>query len=305
MYDAIIIGAGAAGLSAALWCDDLKLHALLIERQAETGGQLLWIHNPVTNHLGTLRGESGREVRDLFAHQLAARHISPRLAAGVSRLDAQARRITLAGGEELTAQSIIVATGLRRRELKVPGEAEFKGRGVSASGTRDRLSLAGREVCVVGGGDAAVENALLLAEVCPRIWLVHRGNHLRARPEFVARLNSEPCITVMLETDVVSILGSEQVEGVELRRRGDETREPLAVGAVLVRIGYEPNTELLRGQIECDAEGFVRVTHECETSVRDVFAIGDISNSRAPTISGAVGAGATVAKVIEARRRNR
>lgn len=301
MYDAIIIGAGPAGLSAALWCDDLHLRALLIERQAESGGQLLWIHNTVANHLGILRAANGRDVRDLFAEQIAARKITARLEAEVAHLDAQTRSITLAGGETLRARSIIVATGLRRRELDVPGEAEFRGRGVSASGTRDRSLLAGREVCVVGGGDAAIENALLLAEVCPRVWLVHRGNELRARPEFVERLTAESRITTLLGTTIARIFGSMRVEGVELQRGGNYER--LAVEAVLVRIGYAPNTELLRGQVEMDDGGYVRVTHEGETSVPDVFAIGDISNPRAPTISGAVGAGATVAKVIEARSR--
>ncbi len=308
MLDAIIIGGGVAGLSALLWCDDLRLRAVLLERRAEIGGQLLWIHNAIENHLGTTRAANGRELRDRFAAQLAARTLDIRTNAEVAHLDATnetAIRVHLRNGEELTAQNVILATGLRRRQLGVEGEAEFTGRGVSASGTRDREQLAGKAVCVVGGGDAAVENALLLAGICPRVWLVHRGAELRARPEFVARIEDEPRITPLLETTVARIYGEERVAGVELRRGASAQTSRLAVEAVLVRVGYKPNTELVRGLIGLDAAGYACVTSEGETSVRGIFAIGDIANPRAPTISGAIGAGATVAKVIEARRRNR
>jgi thioredoxin reductase (NADPH) len=307
MLDAIIIGSGAAGLSAALWCDDLKLRHLVLERRADVGGQLHWIHNPVANHLGTIDAANGRAVLDIFAAQLARRDVSIRTNTEVTRIDALKHTVRLAGGEEMAARNIILASGLRRRTLGIPGEAEFRGRGVSASGTRDRNALAGRTVCVIGGGDAAVENALLLAEVCPQVWLVHRGAGLRARPEFVERLADNERITPRLTTRVTRIFGTSSVEGVELQRDDAYDAEPerLPVDAVLVRIGYEPNTELLRAQVDLDDAGYVRVTHEHETSVRGVFAVGDIANPIAPTISGAVGAGATAAKVIEARHRNR
>lgn len=303
MLDLIIIGSGAAGLSAALWCDDLRLRCVVLERRAETGGQLHWIHNPIPNHLGTNEVASGRELHDIFAAQLAKRDVSIKTNAEVARVDAKARIVTLASGEEIVARNIVLATGLRRRTLGIPGETEFWGRGVRASGTRDRRLLAGRRVCVVGGGDAAVENALLLAEVCPQVWLVHRGAGLRARPEFLTRLAAEKRIELRLATRLTHIFGELSVEGVELQRgeNGNVELERLPVDSVLVRIGYEPNTELVHGQVDLDAAGYARVTHEHETSVRDVFAIGDISNPHAPTISGATGAGATIAKVIARR----
>ncbi len=301
MYDAIIIGAGAAGMSAALWCDDLGLHHVVLERGTEIGGQLLWINNSIANHLGTPHAANGSEMRDLFAAQIAARPIDIRTGTDVSRLHAAEQRVVLTSGETLDAHALVIATGLRRRTLGIPGEAEFRNRGVATSGTGERDALSGCTVCVVGGGDAAVENALLLAEVCPRVRLISRGTRLRARPEFVERLTREPRITHLPETQITRIYGGASVEGVELRRAG--AIEHLATDAVLVRIGYEPNTELLRGQVETDDAGYIRVTHEHETSAPNVFAIGDISNPHAPTISGAIGAGATVAKVINARAR--
>ena len=300
MYDVIIIGAGAAGLSAALWCDELGLDALVLEADEETGGQLLRVYNPIENYLG-VHAEHGRALRDAFAAQVEGAEFDLWTQVEIARVDLAAKRVVLQSGEELQAIFLVIATGVRRRSLGVPGETEFAGRGVLASGVRDRDSVAGEDVCVVGGGDAAAENALLLAEVCPTVTLVQRGEHLRARTEFVERLRGEHCITVFKEAQVTRILGGERVEAVEIMRRGAIKPFQLAVRGVLIRIGVEPNTELFRAQLTTDERGYIKVTSEQETNVANVFAIGDVANPLAPTIAGAVGAGATAAKVIAAR----
>jgi len=300
MYDAIIIGAGAAGLSAALWCEELGLDVLVLEAGAELGGQLLNVYNPINNYLG-LRAGDGRELRDRFAAQIADCEFDLWTETEIESVDVKARRVALRSGEELQAISLMIATGVRRRRLGIPGEAEFAGRGVVDSVMRDRASLAGRDVCVIGGGDAAAENALLLAEVCPTVTLVYRGKRLPARAEFVERLRSEHCITIFTESEAQRIIGTEQVEAIEILRRGAIKPFQMAVGGVLVRVGVEPNAELFRGQVQQDERGYITVTSEQETSVENVFAIGDISNPRAPTISSATGAGATAAKVLAAR----
>ena len=300
MYDVIIIGAGAAGLSAALWCDELGLDALVLEAGAETGGQLLRVYNAIENYLG-VRAADGRALRDLFAAQVEGAEFDLWTQVEIERVDLMAKRVRLRSGEELQAIFLVIATGVRRRSLGVPGEVEFAGRGVLESGVRDRDEFAGEDVCVVGGGDAGVENALLLAEVCPTVTLVHRGERLRARAEFVERLRGEHCITIFKEAQVTRILGGERVEAVEIVRRGAIKPFQMAVRGVLIRIGVEPNTELFRDQLRTDERGYVTVTSEHETSVTNVFAIGDVANPLAPTIAGAVGAGATAAKVIAAR----
>jgi thioredoxin reductase (NADPH) len=221
--------------------------------------------------------------------------------AEIESIDLRAKRISLRSGERLQSIAIVLATGVRARSLNIPGEKEFAGKGMIESATRDRELVAGEDVCVVGGGDAAVENALLLAEVCPTVTLVHRGRKLRARREFVERLQPNHAVTVFTESVVTRIMGADRVEAVEILRKDGLKPFQLAVRGVLIRIGVEPNTELFREQLELDQHGYVAVNREQETNVSMVFAIGDVSNPAAPTISGATGAGATAAKVIAAR----
>ena len=300
MHDVIIIGAGPAGLSAALWCDELGLDTLVIERGPEVGGQLLRVDNPIENYLGA-RAANGRELRDLFAAQLEEKEFDLWTEAEIESVDLKTKRVRLHSGEELQAIALVIATGVRRRRLNVPGETEFAGRGVLESGRLEAAAVAGEDVLVVGGGDAAAENALLLAETCATVTLVHRGKSLRARPEFAERIKSDHRITVFTETTLLSILGGERVESVEMLRAGALKAMRMAVRGVLVRVGVEPNTELFRGQLHTDERGYVVVTGEQETSAEMVFAVGDVSNPLAPTVSGATGAGATAAKVIASR----
>jgi thioredoxin reductase (NADPH) len=300
MYDVIIIGAGPAGLSAALWCDELGLDTLVLERAAEVGGQLLQVHNRVSNYLG-VEAANGTELRDLFAAQVEGCEFDLWTQAEIESVDLRAKQVRLRSGEELRAIALVIATGVRRRRLGVPGEAEFEGRGVMRSGVAESASYAGEDVCVVGGGDAAAENALLLAEVCATVTLVHRGKALGARREFAEKIRGDHRITVFTEATLERVLGAERVEAVEILRRGAIKPFRMAVRGVLVRVGVEPNAEMFGGQAHADGRGYLVVTGEQETSVENVFAVGDISNPLAPTVSGACGAGATAAKVIASR----
>jgi thioredoxin reductase (NADPH) len=300
MYDVLIIGAGPAGLSAARWGDELGLDTLVLEQKEEVGGQLLSVYNPIENYLGA-RAANGRELRDLFVAQTKTSDFDLWTNVEIESVDLKAKRIQLQSGEELQSIAMIVATGLRRRRLGIPGETEFEGRGILESATRDHEQFAGKDVCVIGGGDAAAENALLLAEVCPTVTVVHRSKKMRARREFTEALPTNHCITVFPESVVDRIIGSDHVEAVEIERAGAIKPFQMAVQGVLIRIGFEPNTDFIRGQLELDERGYVIVGSQQETSVANVFAIGDVANPLAPTIVSAVGAGATAAKVIASR----
>ena len=174
MHDVIIIGAGPAGMSAALWCDELGLDTLVLEAARRSAGNSFRFITP--SEIISARGRlTGRDLCELFAAQIADAEFDLWTETEIESVDLRRKRVALASGEKVQVDVIIIATGVRRRRLGIPGEAELAGRGVLESATRDRDLFAGRDVCVVGGGDAAVENALLLAEVCPTVTLVHRG----------------------------------------------------------------------------------------------------------------------------------
>jgi thioredoxin reductase (NADPH) len=300
MHDVIIIGAGPAGLSTAFWCDELGLDTLVLEQADRIGGQLHRVYNPIENYLG-VKTRNGKEFLDRFAGDVESAEFDLWTQAAITSVDLKAKRISLASGETLQSIAIVIASGVSPRVLGVPGEREFAGKGIIESGARDRQLFAGHDVCVVGGGDAAAENALLLAEVCPTVTLVYRGKKLRARHEFIERLQSVHCITVFTESVLTRIIGDESVQAVEIQRKAGIKPFQLAVRGVLIRIGTEPNTQLFRDQLETDENAFIKVNSSQETSVPMVFAAGDVSNPLAPTISSASGAGATAAKVIAAR----
>ena len=304
MHDVIIIGAGPAGLSTAFWCDELGLDTFVLEQAEEIGGQLHRVYNPIENYLG-LKTRNGKELLDIFASEVDDAEFDLWTQASITSVDLKAKRVSLASGEVLQSIAIVIASGVRPKELGVPGEKEFAGKGMIESGARDRQLFAGKDVCVVGGGDAAVENALLLAEVCPTVTLVHRGKRLRARHEFKEKLQGVHCITVFTESVLTRIIGEDDVVAVEIQRKQGLKPFQMAVRGVLIRIGVEPNTELFKNQVETDEKGFLVVNSRQETNVPMVFGVGDVANPLAPTISGATGAGATAAKVIASRLNER
>jgi thioredoxin reductase (NADPH) len=300
VHDVIIIGAGPAGISAALWCDELGLDALVLERADEIGGQLHMVHNPIENHLG-VKTNNGAEFIERLATNVSDADFDLWTGVAIEGLDLKARRITLQSGEILQSIAIIIATGVRRRSLGIPGEKEFTGKGIIESGKRDRDLLTGKDVCVIGGGDAAAENALLLSDGCATVTLVHRGKRLRARREMQQQLQTNHCITVFTESVVTRILGNEEVEAVEVLRKDGLKPFQIAVKGVVIRIGVEPNSELFGDQLQLDEQRYIVTDSRHETNVPMVFAVGDVSNPLAPTISSAAGAGTTAAKVIAAR----
>lgn len=301
----LVVGAGPAGVSAALWARALELDVLLIDGAAVPGGQLHSVHFHPQDVPGFEQGD-GPALAASYARQLAAASVPLRTACRAGALvppgsSGACARVELAEGGTLKARAVLVASGVRRRRLEVPGEREFEGRGVSFSATRDRAELAGRTVVVIGGGDAAFENALLLAQTGSHVSLVVREKPI-ARPEFQARV-AEAGIAVFDHTRVVAFTGDDRARAV--RVAGPDGERELAGEGFVVKIGVVPNSEWCRQALACDADGYVRVDERLATSAAGIWAAGDITRPQPPSIPVAIGQGAQAIAMIRAALRGK
>jgi len=297
----VIVGAGPAGVSAALWAKSRDLDVLLLERGSGPGGQLHRVHFEPREIAGWLSG-GGHALARAYARQLAEAGVPVRYGAEARSLGTrEGLAVSLTSGERVRARAVLVATGTRRRMIGVPGEREFEDRGVSSSATRDRERLAGRDTVVVGGGDAACENALLLASLGGHITLLARGA-LRARSEFRERLAREPRILVLEHTRVLGITGRDRVESVHVH--GPEGERTLACEAVVVKVGVVPNTEWCRESLAHDADGYLQVDPRFATGLPFVWAAGDVVRPLLPCVPVATGHGALAVAAIRTALRD-
>lgn len=302
--DVLVLGAGPAGLSAALWCRDLGLSVTVVESASRCGGQLNSIYSVIRNYPGIVSQAPAELIRTMTAQ---ARTIGATFMLGqnVGSLDLEDRSISLAGAGELRGSALIIATGVRRRKLGVPGEDKFAGRGILESGTKEHGLVNRGVVAVVGGGDAALENALILSKAAGQVILIHRGDTFRARDEFLTAVRSSANISVLTNSRVLAFTGGSSLTGIEVEKEG--SLEAIETPFALVRIGVEPNSDLLRGSVDLDEYGYVVTDSAGQTNVPLVYAIGDVALRHGPTIAAAVGMGAAAAKHIEymLRRRSR
>jgi len=292
--DLLVVGTGPAGASAALWARSLGLVPLVLEQGATAGGQLLHVHFAPVNVAGAAPGE-GTALAARLQAQLAESGLQVRYDLKVASLDRSAPAVRTERGERLEAGAVLIATGVRRRQLDVPGEREFEGRGVSYSATQDRARFAGEDVAIVGGGDAAFENALLLADVGSKVTVVVRDRP-RARREFQDRVAAEPKIEVLERTKVREIEGDDKVRAIRLD--GERGSFPLEVAGVVIKVGVLPNTEWCKEAVELDPEGYVLVDDGFATSHARVWAAGDVARPPLFGIAVAAGQGALAVAAI-------
>lgn len=302
--DIVIIGGGPAGLSAAVWCSDLHASVILVEKEGDIGGQLRNIYNPINNYLGRTAA-NGAEMLLHFRESIEHYKFLRRVNEEVIAIDTKSGSVQLGSGDVIRYGSLIIATGVRRRPLNIPGEFEFRGKGVHESGARDKENMAGKHVLVIGGGDAAVENALIISEHAASVKLVHRRSSLTARNEFLVELERRDNIETIFDSVITRIVGETAVSGAELRNIVSGVVRVLDFDAVLIRIGFEPNSELVRGILDLDSLGFIEVNAECETSVDGVYAVGDVANPVSPTLSTATGTGSIAAKASQQKIKSR
>lgn len=293
--DVIVLGGGPAGLSTAMWCAALGLSTLLVEAERELGGQLRAVPYPLENVPGIAAVEGAALAEVLRAQALS--HGVVLRAGARARLDPSTLRVRLDGAPAVLARrAVVLATGVRRRRLGVPGEDALLGRGVSFNIGRDPARLKGLRVVVVGGGDDAVEHAHLAAPHARSVVLLHRGERLTARASLRTAVEAHPNVTRRPLTRVEAIEGDGAVAGV--RAHGPHGAESLEADAVFVCVGPEPASDGFG--VATDAKGYVRVDRAGRTSRAGVFAAGDVCSAEAPTVANATGMGSAVAKAIAA-----
>jgi thioredoxin reductase (NADPH) len=275
--DLIVIGSGPAGYTAALYAARANLEPLVL-KGLDAGGQLM-LTTDVENYPGFADGILGPELMDQMEKQ-AARFGAEILAVHVTEVDLAERPFTVkAGDQRWLARTIIVATGATARWLDVPGEAKLRGRGVSACATCDGFFFRDRELVVVGGGDSAMEEATFLTKFASKVTIVHRRHEFRASAIMAERALSNPKIEVIWNSVVEEVLGDDAVTGVRLRNVETDAVSELRTDGVFMAIGHDPNTSLVRGKLELDDAGYVKVDEpRTATDVDGVFAAGDVTD---------------------------
>jgi thioredoxin reductase (NADPH) len=298
-YQLIIVGGGPAGLTAGLYAARARLKALLLEKGA-TGGQVLttdW----VDNYPGFVDGISGFELMDKMTAHVDRFELEKRFAE-VTGMDLRDRlkTIFLASGEQLLTSSVILATGARPRNLGVPGEKEFAGRGVSYCATCDGPFYRGQEIAVVGGGNTAIQEAIHLTKFATRVTVIHRRDELRATRVLQEKAFANDKIDFIWNAQVQAIEGDDSgVTSLKLAHK-DGTTSNLPVTGIFILVGVIPNNEILPlEQLEHDAAGFIRTDTEMATSIPGVYAAGDIRSKQFRQIINAAGEGANAELAAE------
>ena len=296
-YDVIVIGEGVSGLTAAGTLARAGARVATLEAQL-FGGLIINV-----NEL-----EPGPEGSPASGAELASEIMQSNAEAGVASLQEEVTAIragntgiqVVAAGGTHTAKDVVVATGARLKKLGVPGESEFEGRGVSQCADCDGPMYQNEVVVVVGGGDSALQEALVLSRYCRRVHLVHRGAAFSGSAHFADQVKASDKISVIWNATVDAILGSKMVEKVRLKHN-DGRVEELPCAGVFAYIGLEPSTSFLPPEIERDERGYIKTTDAFETKLPHVWAIGAVRSGYAGVLDAAIAEGQRVAETLKRR----
>jgi thioredoxin reductase (NADPH) len=297
LYDVVIIGGGPAGLTAGIYAGRGGLKSVILEKGLP-GGQIAQTEE-VENYPGFPEGIAGPELAERMLKQAQRFGVEVQMEE-VLGLEKTPQGFVVKGyGQNYPARAVILATGANPRQLGVPGEEKFYGRGVSTCATCDGFFYRGKEVVVVGGGDAAVEEGLFLTKFASKVTLVHRRDELRANKTAQARAFANPKMHFLWSHVVEEVLGEEAVSGVRLKNLKSGEVYDYPTDGVFVFIGHVPNTGFLGGVVALRPDGYVDVKDEVYTSVPGIFAAGDVADSIYRQLTTSVGAGTRAAMVAE------
>ena len=291
-FDVIIVGGGPAGLAAGLYSARMNLKTVLVER-GPLGGQLLntELIEDYPGFDSILGGELAVKMGDhAKKFGLDVREFEP---VAEINTDGEERVVRLESGAELRAPAVIMAAGGLPRKLEVPGEVEYAGRGVSYCAVCDGAFFKGQELAVVGGGDAALEEADFLTRYASKVHIIHRRDTFRAQPILQDRARSNPKIEFILDAQIKEIVGNGKVEKIVYEAKGKPVEVP--VGGVFIFVGFLPNSDILKVHFDHDATGYIKTDREMKTSVEGIWAVGDVRAQLTKQIATAVGDGTTAA----------
>ena len=297
MYDVIVIGSGPAGLTAAIYAGRTRLNTLVVAG-AMWGGQLM-LTEVVENFPGFKSGILGPDLMDNMWKQ-AERFGAKMIFDDATAVDFSSKPFKVkVGTKEYEGRSVIIATGASPKWLGLESETRLRGRGVSVCATCDAPFFKDKKVMVVGGGDTAMEEALVLSKFAREVKIIHRRDKLRASKILQERAFKDPKIEFIWSSTVQEVLGKDRVEGIRLRKVDSKEEFELGCDGVFVAIGYKPNTEIFKGQIELDQAGYVVAEDNTKTSVEGVFVAGDAQDYRYRQAVMAAGTGCKAAMDAE------
>jgi len=299
VHDVIVIGSGPAGYTAAVYAARAQLTPLVFEG-TQFGGALMTT-TEVENYPGFRDGITGPELMDQMREQALRFGADLRMEdVDEVSLNGPVKSVSV-GGETYQARAVILAMGAAARHLGVPGEDKLLGMGVSTCATCDGFFFRDQDIAVVGGGDSAMEEATFLTRFARSVTLIHRRDEFRASRIMLERAKANDKITFLLNTQVLEVEGDNRVTGVRVRNSATGEESTLSVTGVFVAIGHDPRSELVRGQVDVDADGYVVVRdHTTSTSIEGVFAAGDLVDHTYRQAITAAGTGCSAA--IDAER---
>ena len=297
LYDVIVIGGGPGGYTAALYAARANLSVAILEKLSP-GGQM-GTTDVIDNYPGFPQGVNGFELA-MQMKEGAERFGAQTQLAEVTQVElaGQVKTVHTSGGD-YQARTVVLATGAHPRELGLPGERELRGRGVSYCATRDGMFYRGKTVVVVGGGNTAVSDVLYLSRLCEKVYLVHRRDTLRASKVYLDPLQKAENVEFVWDSEVKQLLRDQAVTGVRVRNKKTGEERDIPCAGVFVAVGYLPNTELYRGQVELDEAGYVLADETTQTNLPGVFAVGDLRKKPLRQVVTAASDGAVAAHFIE------
>ncbi len=297
IYDVIVVGAGPAGFSAAIYGKRAGRNILVLDTSSLSGGQILNTYE-IDNYPG-IPGVSGEELAQAMRKHCDSLDVEFARGRVTSIVDKGSTKELITKKATYEAKTVIIATGATNKKLNCPGEEELSGVGVSYCATCDGAFFKGKEVAVVGGGDVALEDAIYLSRFCTKVYLIHRRDEFRGAMVLQNQVKNNDKIEILYDTTVEAINGSQSVESLLIKNKNTGSSTELKVDGIFIAVGNVPNTGAISGLPKQDEAGYIIADETCETSIPGIYAAGDVRTKQLRQVITATADGANAITSIE------